>query len=177
MEFIKFSSIENVMHLRTMQEIKSQDIPVRLGYPHLKDNICEGNVLIPAIPFYFGNGSRVILKNKNEKWSEKAAKKKVSKDLIKMSDEQKLLVAELSSYITENRLRNVISKLGEVTQKDFGKLQGLFTQDILEDYQKDADISVPNLDRNEWKMINKEVGKIAAGLIRKNFRNIIDGEF
>lgn len=40
--------------------------------------MCEGTIVKTLKTKYFGNGSRVILKNKNEKWTEKS--KMVRKD-------------------------------------------------------------------------------------------------
>lgn len=151
-------------------------IPELLGYPKLTDNVCEGNVIKPTEPTFFGNESRVILKNKNEKWSEKSKERKAPKQVVKLSDAGKEKVTTLIQYVTENRLRNVLSKIGEVTQKDFGKILGLMTQDVLEDYNKDFS-DLPELEKAEDKLVKKLVSQEIAGLIRPNFRNMIDNMF
>jgi len=81
----------------------------------------------------------------------------------------------MCSYISENRLRNVLSKIGQVTQKDFGKILGALAVDVIEDYKKD--FNAPELEGKEEKLVNKLLNGEAATLIRKNFVNIIDGEF
>ncbi len=150
-------------------------IPAQLGLPHLTDNVCEGNVIKPTIVTYFGNGERVILKDKNEKWSEKAKEKKPIKEITKLTDVGKQKVEDMCSFISENRLRNVLSKIGEVTNKDFGKILGDFMLDIIEDYEKEFDL--PELDKKEAKLVNKLVNGEAAQTIRKNFRDICDNMF
>ncbi|MCH5598668.1 RNA ligase family protein [Niabella ginsengisoli] len=45
-------------------------IPTEYKLPELDGNICEGVVVRPTQATFFRNGSRVIIKNKNEKWSE-----------------------------------------------------------------------------------------------------------
>ena len=45
-------------------------IPGEYNLPELDGNTCEGVVIRPAQPHFLRNGSRVIIKNKNEKWAE-----------------------------------------------------------------------------------------------------------
>lgn len=157
-------------------------IPGWLGLPELTDNTCEGVVLRPVHPKFAPCGSRIILKNKNEKWTEKAHKPKAPKTEVKFSEDGQKILDELSLYFTENRLRNVLSKIGSVTQKDFGVVMKAFQEDAYEDFNKDheGDESY-NLelldDKKEAKTIHKRACAIGTGLIRSNFQNIIDGTF
>ncbi len=100
------------------------------GFPPIEDNESEGVVLKPNIPAFFPNGARCILKKKNPKFKEKTRKKKkVQKELPAHLKEK---VENASQYITENRLRNVLSHGLEIGQKDFGKLIKAFLQDIID---------------------------------------------
>jgi len=149
-------------------------IPTSLGLPELENNICEGNVIKPLKPLFFGNGTRVILKNKNSKFTEKSTKTftpppEASPEVVQF---QKAAV----EYITDNRLRNVISKLGEVTTKDFGKLLGLLSKDVFEDFEKDFP-EYRNLESKDRKFVTRLVNNECGNLIRPNFANIIDGNF
>lgn len=153
-------------------------IPVRLILPEIEDNIMEGVVIKPVEPTWFNSGSRVILKNKNEKFSEKAHKSdRKPKVEVVLSEQLQKLLDEAQLYVTENRLRNVISKVGKVTNKDFGKLMGMFTKDAIEEFMKDFPDVMGTLEKSERKMLNKRLSNISAELIRTNFLNIIDGEF
>lgn len=149
-------------------------IPKELGLPEIEDNICEGVVIKPNEPMYLNDGSRVVLKNKNEKWTEKE-KVKVKKEPIKLNEEEQKVLEEMLSYVNENRLRNVLSKVGEVTNKDFGKIMGMFQKDAHDDFLKDNGDVLEDLDNAN--NIKKTFGKECAELIRSNFLNIIDGAF
>lgn len=63
------------------------------------------------------------------------------------------------------RVNAVISKVGEVTQKDFGKILGLTIQDALEDHNKDND----EIGKDVWKVIKGYVNREAAAVVRESF--------
>tara|TARA_R110000764_G_scaffold7941_1_gene27353 strand:- start:162 stop:1157 length:996 start_codon:yes stop_codon:yes gene_type:complete len=151
------------------------------GLDEVPDNFSEGVVLKPVVPAYFVTGSRVILKNKNPAFGEKAhAKKggvKGAPQLPEVSDEAKGLLQELHSYVTENRIRNVLSKIGEVTNKDFGKVIKDLNEDVMEDFMKDNEDVFTALTKDEQKILTKSMNKASSFLLRENFLNIIDGQF
>ena len=156
----------------------SSQIAVWLGLPELEDNICEGIVIKPVIPEFLSDTTRVILKNKNEKWAEKArAKNRPQKPQMTLSEKGEKLLNEMVSLVTENRLRNVLSKIGQIEQKEFGKLIQLFSKDILEDFFKDYLEEYNELEKKEQKQLTGKLNKQCAELIRRNFSNIVDGEF
>jgi Rnl2 family RNA ligase len=148
-------------------------IPDFYSLPDIEDNICEGVVIKPVDAKFFDNGSRVILKNKNDRFKEKEKKpKKVVKEVV-LSEEQEKSISALNEYVTENRLKNVISKIGEVTDKDFGKILGAFTKDILEEHIKD-DESFNNMEKEDRKVVTKLLSKDVALFLRQRFLNVID---
>lgn len=151
-------------------------LPAMHGLPEIEGNGCEGNVIRPINVLYFGNGKRVILKNKNEAFSEKKQGPKKPKVQVDVPPEIQELQLEAVQYINDNRLRNVISKVGEVSQKDFGKLLGLLSKDVMEDLAKDHP-KVLNLDNVERKMVTRLLNNECGNLIRPNFSNIIDGNY
>lgn len=152
-------------------------IPLMHNLPEIENNICEGVVIRPFKTIRYDNGERVIFKNKNQKFTEKENTKKQNKEPIK---EMPLYLSKTckdsNQYINENRLRNVLSKIGEITQKDFGKILGLFCKDVVEDFSKDNE-DYEHLKDSEIKIVNKYINKNCSILIRNNFLNIIDGEF
>jgi len=141
-------------------------VPADLGLPEITPNIIEGVIIRPAQPRYFNNGTRVILKNKNEKWSERIKRDKPIKPAVVYSEKVTQLLEAVQAYITENRLENVLSKIGKVTIKDFGKVVGLFNKDILEDFQKDYGEVLATLEKKEQKAINKSLGSITPKMVR-----------
>jgi len=132
----------------------------------IENNICEGVVIKPIVDLKMGE-SRVILKSKNEKFMEKAKapKQKVKKEL---SDDDKNFLEEVFKYITENRLNNVLSKMCELTEKDFGKLLKEFQKDIEDEFVKDFGLEVWN-EYMSKKYVGKFFSKECANFIRPYF--------
>ncbi|QXV72535.1 RNA ligase 2 [Shigella phage PSD9] len=93
----------------------------------------EGYVLKPCYPLWLPNGNRVAIKCKNSKFSEKKKSDKPIKVAVVLSQDDMDLMWQFTDYVTVNRINNVISKIGEVSPKDFGKVMGLTVQDILEE--------------------------------------------
>lgn len=154
-------------------------IPDLHGLPPIENNVCEGVVIRPVFTEFLSNHSRVIIKNKNAKFKEKSGESdrpKVPKPKIQLDPQVVFLREQVSKYIVENRLRNVISKIGTVTEKDFGKILGLFSRDIVEDFSKDeADFS--RISKDLQKQVTKFISNEASNFIRPRFSNIIAGEF
>lgn len=146
-----------------------------LELPPIEDNICEGIVIRPVDTVFFGNGSRLLLKNKNSKFAEKKSVKKRQPALFiepTYSEELNKLLPVVEEYITENRLNNTISKIGEVTfPKDTGRLIGLFSKDALDDFLKEHSGSYASLEKSEQKILNRHVNKLATDLIKKTYMN------
>jgi len=154
----------------------SDPIHKHYGLPEIEDNICEGNVLKPVKAICDPTGSRVLLKNKNEKFTERDKVPKEKRE-VKLLPEVAKVVQIYDEYVTENRLRNVISHIGEITNKDFGKLMKEFTQDIREDALKDCPDLLDGIEKSSIRDVNKVLNKYCSSLIKSNFVNIIDGEF
>lgn len=153
-------------------------IPMEFKLPELEGNICEGVVIRPVNPSFLKSGSRVIIKNKNEKWSEnnnyidKGILSKLLHEGEELSEDAIFLTEEVYKFITQNRLDNLISKIGEVNpKKDYGKILGLFNKDILTDFLKNFKDKYEALEKHEVKAVNKFVNKHAGDLINKYFDN------
>jgi len=128
------------------------------------ENLAEGVVIIPADgALYTGNGSRVMLKNKTEKFAEVIKSKKVRKE--KVDNPFNDLAA---TYVNENRMNAVVSKFGEVTQKDFGRIIGLMNIDILEDLVKDEEIPEDWKKQDEYKLLGKAVSSNVSKFMKQN---------
>ena len=144
-----------------------------LGLPPIEDNICEGIVIRPVEPTYLNNGARVLLKSKNARFAEKnSLKKRQPKLFVEPSYSEQLIdmLTLVEDYVTENRLNNVVSKIGHVSvPKDTGKLIGLFSKDILEDFLKEHSCDYYELEKSEQKILNRHSNSLAATLIKKVF--------
>jgi Rnl2 family RNA ligase len=147
-------------------------IPTYFGLPELDGNICEGIVIRPVKPLFLRTGSRVLIKSKNEKWAEnnKFIDKEILSKLLhegeKLSEEASFLCEEVYKLITQNRLINLISKIGDInSKKDIGKLLGLFNKDVLIDFMKNYQNKYNTLEKHESKAVNKFLNKHAGQLI------------
>ena len=155
-------------------------IPGMFDLPPIEGNNCEGVVIRTKKSLYCPNGERLLLKNKNEAFNEKNGVGKIKtkreskpfpEHLVKYRDEIEL-------FITENRLRNVISKTGvpEEKGKVFGVLIKEFNHDIIIDFLKENE-DFKELGKSDQKLITNHSNKQACVLIRRNLDNIVDGRF
>jgi len=151
-------------------------IPAMFGLPEIDDNFAEGVVIKPDVHKRKGDG-RVMLKNKHPDHIEKNRPPKKPREPVKLSEEGDKLYLELLSLINENRLKSVLSKFGEVTQKDFGKVMGLVVKDAIEEFMKDFNEEFNKLEKSERKHMTKALSKETGNMIRPNFLNIIDGMY
>lgn len=146
-----------------------------LRLPDIDDNICEGVVIRPVEPQYLRNGSRVLIKNKNARFAEKKSVKvrnKLFSEPVPYSDALKSLIPDIEAYVTEARLNNVVSHIGEVSfPKDFGKVMGMFAKDILDDFLKEHGGEYSALDKCEQKSLNRELNKLATDFVKATFMN------
>ncbi|REC48523.1 RNA ligase, Rnl2 family [Chryseobacterium pennipullorum] len=150
-------------------------IPGWLGLPEL-NTMCEGTIIRTLKTRYFGNGARVILKNKNEKWIEKS--KMVKKQHtsvhqhIHFSDKAQSILEEIQKYVTENRLHNVMGKIGEFEPGIIGRVTSFFAQDILEDFGKDFPEAFTTIEKEEQKRINKKLNEMVIKCIEKELKTV-----
>lgn len=76
---------------------------------------------------------------------------KKEKVVFELSEQEFDLMNELLEYSTEQRVSNVLSKIGQVSHKDFGKILGLTVQDIFEEFTKDTERDPKEEAENNWK--------------------------
>ncbi|MEJ5102333.1 RNA ligase, Rnl2 family [Chryseobacterium sp. MYb328] len=150
-------------------------IPTWLGFPEM-NNMCEGTIIKTLKTRYFGNGARVILKNKNEKWIEKSKmvkkENKIVQKQLHFSETAQNIWEEIQHYVTANRLNNVVSKIGEFEPKMIGKVIGLFAQDILEDFEKDFPAVFTTIEKDEQKKINKKLNSLVIDCIKEELMTL-----
>lgn len=134
-----------------------------------KHKEAEGVVIETNHPMYHPNGSRVYLKKKNKRFLEKSGKLNIKhKSVTVVSEQAQTMLGWSLIYLTESRFQSVVSKIGEVSIKDIGKVMGLMTQDIIEDLEKDLDIDVKTYftDKQDSKTFNKQLMKYVQDFIK-----------
>lgn len=152
------------------------NIPVWLGLPPIDDNVCEGIVIRPVVPHYLRNGSRVIIKSKNEKFSEKKSVRKRNKLIgqqVEFSKELSNLLSLVEAFVNENRLSNVVSHIGEVSiPRDFGKLVKSMYEDVMTDFLKEYRDIHESVDKSEQRIFNGILNKKIISVIKKVYMNV-----
>ena len=147
------------------------------GLPELKDNICEGIVIKPIVTKFMNNGSRVILKNKNEHFREihhEPSKKLRGKGIIKLSTAEEKVLEVIEAYITSNRFDNVVSKMLTIeSMKDFPKIKKEMIDDVLDDFTEDNKDLWDDLPLKKKKKIPSRVGRIINNKIRPWFMDFL----
>ena len=133
-------------------------------------NIAEGYVLKPCYPKFFGNGSRVAIKCKNSKFTEKAKSDKPIKAKATLTEKDTEVLSKLAEYSTWNRVSNVISKHGKPTAKEFGRIMGLTMQDIFEEAGREG-LSLNDSENPD--IVRKELQQIVMATIREKWHEAI----
>lgn len=133
-----------------------------------EENFAEGVVIEPVNPCWFKNGSRVYFKNKTAQFTEKKSVKE-QKVVVGLSIAEHQLLEDVLQYNTIQRVRNVLSKIGQITNKDFPKILGLTIQDILEDYEKESGVSVKKVAEENYKLWSKSLQNEVTKTVREEF--------
>ncbi|QAX97878.1 RNA ligase 2 [Aeromonas phage Asswx_1] len=138
------------------------------------DNIAEGFVAKTVDPHYTRQG-RTIFKSKNSKFTEKGKSDKPVKVKEPLGESDLAMIHEIAEYINVNRLKNVLSKIGIPTTKEFGKVSGNLSKDAIEDFTKDTSKNLRDAERPSD--VGKAVNNLAGELVREHWMNILDGNF
>jgi hypothetical protein len=103
------------------------------------------------------DGEKIMIKNKNNKFSEKIRIVK-NQDVIEIPEE----IKDIQDYVNDNRLDSAISKIGEAVPENMGKILKEFTSDILEEYTKDHDMT-----KETKKLLGKLLCKLCVPLVKR----------
>ena len=144
--------------------------------PPIEGNTCEGIVIRPNRSAFLPTGSRVILKSKNKKFVERTHSKHRKLDKKNLENNNQVYDA-LIAYATENRLRNILSKIGGVTHRDFGRILRDLKQDVQEDFDKDHLSMWEPLNVSDTKYVHKRLNIYITTLIKENLEEIVSGTF
>lgn len=150
-------------------------VPDLLGLPSIQGNICEGVVIKPFEPRYLKCGTRVILKNKNEKFTEKEKQPKTKKAPEPFPENLQALFDGFSAFANTNRVANVCSKIGEVDITMFKRVMNETRADAMEEFTKDYPefLELPKADR---KRLDKLFGSLIAVAIKEHLMAVEKGE-
>lgn len=131
------------------------------------DNQAEGLVIKPETPTYLYTGQRVAIKYKTDKFKERS-KARGPKPVKVLSERDTEVLNVLLEYNTLPRISNVISHIGEITNKDFAKVVGLTVKDIIDEAAREHEFDV-----DDEKLIKFELNRAVAELFRENISNFL----
>lgn len=134
-----------------------------------KHKEAEGVVIEPDTAVYEPNGSRVYLKKKTKRFLEKGGKPSIKhKSPVVLQESVKVKLEEALVFLNRNRFESVISKIGEVSIKDIGKVMGLMTQDIIVDMEKDLEQPADSWfeTKGEKQLFMKNLQKTAQDFVK-----------
>lgn len=129
----------------------------------------EGIVIEPNNAVYEPNGSRVYLKKKTKRFLEKGGKPNIKHKVPMLLQESvRLKLDEALLFLNNNRFDSVVSKIGEVSIKDIGKVMGLLTQDIVVDMEKDLEQAVDLWfeTKGEKQLFMKNLQKVVQDFVK-----------
>lgn len=150
------------------------------GLPIIENNFSEGIVIKPNKAMWKGNGERVILKKKSERFKERISKNKEPKEVLPMNDVEKKWFDTISEFVTESRLMSVLSKIDctKLNDKCFGMILGAFLKDLWNDFNKEYECDIEkelseNPDFN-FDKVWKEASKYISKFIQPFFLNLLN---
>ncbi|ADG59910.1 RNA ligase [Acinetobacter phage Acj9] len=126
---VEFNTIVPSLTWDNMYEVHAQPAPT--------DNVGEGLVIKPNVPMFLANGSRIAIKYKTDKFKEKG-KATLPKIPVPLSEADLELLGKFSEFNTANRVSNVMSHIGEISQKDFPKVLGMTVHDIFTEAEREG---------------------------------------
>jgi len=151
-----------------LTEALSVDVRIqsRLG-PQEGTNICEGCVIRPANRTYeYEDGSFFVIKKKNKEFLE-IGKKEKNKTPGKTDNKALEACQSAGTYITENRMHNVFSKIGRPSNmENFSDYIKAFSDDVLEDLKNDLPEFFEDLDKKQAKTVNRFIGASCANMLK-----------
>ncbi len=163
--------VVKILEKGTMEELLCIDVEtLTTSYSDTDPNqIAEGIVIQPNEPRYLHNGKRAIIKKKSAKFAEKmglkAPKPTPSPSTgATLDPEARKYVDDVSQYMTENRLVNLMTKIGPQPNTKHAYVVGMFMQDILKDYAAENE-SDHGFTKKQLRPLNSLLSQMASRLV------------
>lgn len=147
-------------------------IPKEFKLPELKDNLIEGVVIKPFNQIDSTLFSRPIIKLKNPEFDEEdkfheAEKWSFIPNISSKTEDLSFIVDELRNYVTQNRLKSAISKIGKLdmnNQLRVSEIKTEFSEDVITDFNENNNNLLNDLspEEKEWIMnrVNSDINRI-----------------
>lgn len=150
----------------------NSSIPKEFNLPELQENLIEGVVIKPFNQIDNTLFSRPIIKLKNPEFDEEekfheAEKWSFIPTISSKTEDLSFIIDELRNYVTQNRLKSAISKIGELdmnSQTRVSDIKTEFSEDVITDFNENNNNLLNDLspDEKEWiiERINSEIDRI-----------------
>jgi Rnl2 family RNA ligase len=80
---------------------------------------------------------------------------------------------KFSLYITQQRLNNVLSKIGKVTDKEFSTVAGELLKDAKTEFERD-ELDEIEIDKSDWRVLSKQLYNLSMSVVRYDWVNTIN---
>ncbi len=174
---VAYGSLEEMLELDN--EFDSL-VPEDLGLERVEDSVCEGLVIRPYIDERKFKETRLLIKSKNSKFSEKAKTAKKINNVVNLSEEDLALAESFTKYFTANRVNATISKHGQVENwKQFAGIAGKTFADAVEDYNNenfnhpDDDRTLKSVLGDNWTTFSKLTKAKSDEVVREVFKSLL----
>lgn len=151
-------------------------IPKEFNLPELQDNLIEGIVIKSFNQTGNSLSSRSVVKLKNPEFDEEdkfheAEKWSFIPGISSKTEDLSFITEELRNYITQNRLKSAVSKIGELdmsNQLRISEIKAEFLEDVITDFNENNNGLLNDLspDEKEWIVtrVNAEINKTITSL-------------
>ncbi|REC42987.1 RNA ligase family protein [Chryseobacterium sp. 5_R23647] len=143
----------------------NSSIPKGFNLPELQENLIEGVVIKPFSQTDSTLFSRPIIKLKNPEFDEEdkfheAEKWSFIPDISSKTEDLSFIVDELRNYVTQNRLKSVISKIGTLdinNQLRISEIKTEFLEDVITDFNENNNNLLNDLSSGEKEWIMERI--------------------
>lgn len=154
----------------------NSSVPKEFNLPELQHNLIEGVVIKPFDQKDHAIFSRPIIKLKNPEFDEEekfheAEKWSFIPNVSSKTEELSFIVDELRNYVTQNRLKSAVSKIGTLDFNNHSRVSEIkkeFLEDVITDFNENNDGLLNDLssDDQAWIMerINSEINKMITAI-------------
>jgi len=151
-------------------------VPKEFNLPELNDNLIEGVVIKPFNQLNNNDFQRPIIKLKNPEFDEEekfheAEKWSFIPNVSSKTEELSFIVDELRNYVTQNRLKSAVSKIGTLDLNNHSRVSEIkkeFLEDVITDFNENNDNLLNDLSPEDktWiaERINAEINKMITAI-------------
>ena len=166
-EFKKVGTLEDAL---TYPNDELSYVYKHFDLPPIEGNIREGIVIRPATDLWIGD-TRVIIKNKNDRFKEVWREKRPIVDQKDLNDKQIEALEDILRYVTENRVLNILSHYGNAHDiRILGQVIKDMNTEVIEEFEK-ANHIFSTMEKGEIKGVTKRVNKKVSEICKKVITN------